>query len=115
MEGNTLTIDETKSVMVGNIDVHQKPLKDIMEMKGHDEAILNILKMGKGELDISESRIKELHRAIIYEDSPGEKEKIGKWKMQPIHVMNYRGDKFDFSDPYEVADKIHELVNWVNA
>jgi fido (protein-threonine AMPylation protein) len=71
--------------------------------------------MGKGELNISESRIKELHKAIMYEDSPGEKEKIGKWKMQPNHVYNYRDEKFEFADPYEVADKIHELVNWVNA
>ena len=25
MEGNTLTIEETRSVMVGNLDVHQQP------------------------------------------------------------------------------------------
>src|ERR1700744_944876 len=75
MEGNTLTIDETKSRMAGNINVHNKPLKDVMEMKGHDDAIQTILKIGKGELNISESRIRELHNAIMYEANPQEKEK----------------------------------------
>ncbi len=48
MEGNTLTIEETRSVMVGNLDVRQKPIKDVLEMKGHDEVISDILKIGKG-------------------------------------------------------------------
>ena len=115
MEGNTLTLDETKSVMVGNINVHNKPLKDVMEMKGHDETIITILRMGKGELNITESRIKEIHRAIMYEENPGEKEKIGKWKSQANHVINYRNEKYDFADPYEVPEKMHDLVNWINA
>src|SRR5580700_2051704 len=115
MEGNTLTLDETKSVMIGNINVHNKPLKDVMEMKGHDEAVQAILKMGKGELNISESRIKGLHKEIMYEESPTEKAKLGEWKKQPNHVINYRDEKFDFTDPPEVKEEMHALVNWVNA
>jgi len=86
-----------------------------MEMKGHDEAIQTILKMGKGELNISESRIRNLHKEIMYEESPTEKTKLGEWKKQPNHVINYRDEKFNFSDPSEVADSMHELVNWINA
>ncbi|HXB35902.1 MAG TPA: Fic family protein [Puia sp.] len=115
MEGNTLTLDETKSVMIGNINVHNKPLKDVMEMKGHDEAVQAILKMGKGELNISEGRIKDLHKEIMYEESPTEKAKLGEWKKQPNHVINYRDEKFDFTDPPEVKEEMHALVNWVNA
>lgn len=115
MEGNTLTIEETKSVMIGNINVRNKPIKDVMEMKGHDEAIQTILKMGKGELNISESRIKELHNAIMHEDTPSEKEKIGKWKTQNNHIYNYKDEKFDFADLSEVPDRMHELINWLNA
>jgi Fic family protein len=114
MEGNTLTPDETKSVMIGIINVHNKPLKDVMEMKGHDEAIQSILKMGKGELNISESRIRDLHKAIMYEESPAEKAKLGEWKKQSNHVINYRDEKFDFTSPSEVKEEMHDLVNWVN-
>ncbi len=83
-----------------------------MEIKGHDEAIQTILQMGRGgELNISESRIKQLHSTIMYEDNAVEKEKIGKWKTQANEIINYRHEKFEFADPYEVADKMHDLVN----
>jgi Fic family protein len=114
MEGNTLTIEETKSVMVGNITIQNKPIKDVLEMQGHDKAIQLILKMGKGELNISESRIRDLHKAIMCEENPSENEKIGKWKAQPNHVFNYKGEKFDFIPPEEVQEKMHELINWIN-
>ena len=39
IEGGTLTKSETRSVMTGNITVEGKPLKDIREMQGHDEAM----------------------------------------------------------------------------
>jgi Fic family protein len=114
MEGNTLTLDETKSVMIGNINVHNKPLKDIMEMKGHDEVVQMILKMGKGELNISEGRIRSLHKEIMYEEHPAEKAKLGEWKKQSNHVYNYREEKFEFTDPSEVSESMHALINWVN-
>ena len=114
MEGNTLTIEETKSVMVGNITIQNKPIKDVLEMQGHDKAIQLILKMGKGELNISESRIKELHKAIMYEENPSENEKIGKWKTKPNHIINYKGEKFDFVAPEEVPEQMHVLINWIN-
>ena len=78
MEGNTLTIEETRSVMVGNLDVHQKPIKDVLEMKGHDEVISDILKIGKGELRLSERRIKEIHSGIMHEVDPERKKKTMK-------------------------------------
>ena len=45
MEGNTLTMDETRSVMVGNLTVGGKPIKDVLEIKGHDGIIAEILKI----------------------------------------------------------------------
>jgi Fic family protein len=67
MEGGTLTRDETRSVMVGNIDVKGKPIKDVMEMNGHDEVVLELLKIGIGQSRISEQRIREIHTGIMYE------------------------------------------------
>jgi len=115
MEGNTLTIEETRSVMVGNIMVDKKPYKDIAEMKGHDEVISDILKIGKGELRLSEARIKQIHEAIMYEETEEEKAKIGKWKQTNNYIYNYKGERFDFVDFKEVSDKMHDLLNRTNA
>ena len=69
MEGNTLTMDETRSVMVGNINIENKPIKDLLEMTGHDKVITEILRIGKGEIRLSEARIKEIHKGIMHEEN----------------------------------------------
>lgn len=114
MEGNTLTKAETRSVMIGNITVEGKPIKDVLEVKGHDEVISNILKMGKNELNISEARIRDIHKGIMHEENPIKQLMIGHWKKQPNHVINYKGEKFEFTLPGDVPDKMHELMNWLN-
>lgn len=115
MEGNTLTIEETRSVMVGNLDVHQKPIKDVLEMKGHDEIISDILKIGKGELRLSEKRIKEIHSGIMHEEDPERKKKIGNWKPENNEIFNHKGEKYTFTDWELVPEKMHELLNKTNA
>lgn len=114
MEGNSLTKQETRSVMVGNITVEGKPIKDVLEIKGHDEVITQILQMGKGELNISEKRIKEVHKAIIHEEDPEKQKQVGIWKTQPNYLHNYKGERFDFVAPAEVPERMHQLINELN-
>ncbi len=115
MEGNTLTIEETRSVMIGNLTVNDKPLKDVLEMQGHDQVITEILRIGKGELRLSEKRICEIHKAIMYEEDETKKDKIGRWKQEPNMIYNSKGERYDFVIPEEVPDKIHALLNKTNA
>lgn len=114
MEGGSLTRQETRTVMIGNITVNGKPIKDVMDMKGHDDVIVSIIKMGKGELNISEKRIKDIHAAVLYEEDPEKKKQMGKWKVQPNYLYNYKNERVDFAAPADVPDAMHKLVNWVN-
>lgn len=115
MEGNSLTMEETRSVMVGNLLVHDKPYKDVAEMKGHDAVIAAILNIGKGESRLSEKRIKEIHACIMYEDDPDKKRKIGVWKNENNEIINPKGEKYTFVDWALVPEKIHDLLNRTNA
>lgn len=115
IEGGTLTKPETRSVMIGNITVAGKPLKDIREMKGHDEAMLDIFRLGKGEKRLSEKRMQDIHRQIIVAETPDEEQEIGRWKTTGNHIINYRGEKFQFTSPEDVPGAIHQLLNWLNA
>lgn len=114
MEGNTLTMEETRSVMINNIEVKGKPIKDINEMKGHDQIITDILKMGKGDIRLSEARIKAIHKGIMFEDNAENIIKIGKWKTDANYIINYKGERFDFVPPADVIERIHELLNKTN-
>jgi Fic family protein len=115
MEGNTLTMEETRSVMVGNLTVGGKPIKDVLEMKGHDEVIAEILRVGKGEARLSEARIRSIHKGIMHEEDESKKPKIGLWKTEQNYVINYKGERFDFVSPAEVPERMHELLNKTNA
>lgn len=115
IEGGTLTRAETRSVMVGNIEVHGKPFRDVAEMDGHDKVVRNVLKIGKGELKLSEKRLKEVHKAIIHPETPEEKNLVGNWKTEPNELMNYRGEKIAFAAPQDVRELMHTLINRTNA
>ncbi|MGB0918685.1 MAG: Fic family protein [Flavobacteriales bacterium] len=115
MEGNTLTKEETRSVMVGNLTVGGKPYKDVAEMRGHDDVVQELLKIGKGEVRLSEKRVKDIHRSIMFEEDPKKKDEIGEWKSKDNYVLNYKGERFDFKPHNEVADEMHSLLNFLNA
>ena len=115
MEGNSLTKQETRSVMMNNITINGKPMRDVLEIKGHDEAVLDILKISKAEVRLSERRIKELHKAIIYEEDPEKAQQVGEWKTQANYLLNVRNERFDFLEPELVPDAMHQLLDKTNA
>lgn len=114
IEGGTLTVAETKSIMLGHVTVDDKPLKDILEMKGHDQTVKTIMSIGKGEVQLSEKRIKEIHAAIIQEDDPELKPSVGQWKTLANEIKN-KGETVRFTEPDEVPEAIHKLLDWFKA
>src|SRR5690606_8485123 len=89
MEGGTLTRPETKQVMAG-VSVAAKPLNDVKEMSGHDKAVQEILHISKGNLRISERRMKDFHRLIMSEDDKAKAALIGEWKKENNEVINHK-------------------------
>ena len=62
LEGNTLTLGETKFVIEEGLTVPGKPLKDHQEVMGHARAIELIYQGLDGA--ITASRLFDLHRAV---------------------------------------------------
>ncbi|MEQ8907956.1 MAG: Fic family protein [Vicingaceae bacterium] len=112
MEGGTLTRAETRNVMVG-IGV-TKPIKDVTEMDGHDQVVLDILSMAAGKMRLSEKRIKDIHKAIMHESDKGKQKQIGQWKTEANEIINYKNEKVRFTEPGDVAEEMHQLLNWLN-
>ncbi len=109
MEGNSLTRSETRSVMINNITVEGKPIRDVLEMRKHDDMITGILKMGKNELNISQKRIKEIHAGIISEDDPEKVDQVGQWKKISNHIFNYKHERFDFTQAARAKSPRQEI------
>lgn len=115
MEGSQLTRQETRTIMMGNITVEGKPIRDVLEMQGHDEVVSTLLGMASGELNLSEKRIKEIHKAIMHEDDPAKKDWPGNWKKHPNHIYNFKEERFDFKAPEDVPEAMHRLLDRTKA
>jgi Fic family protein len=70
IEGNTLTLTETKVVLEHGLTVGKKPLKDHLEAIGHQEAILYLFDVIHRSEAISERLIKDIHAIILRKIEP---------------------------------------------
>lgn len=123
LEGNSLTYGETKALILFGLTAQGKPLKDHIEIEGHNEAIELILDIIKGEYPLTESFIREIHSlllkesytvsAITAEGLPTTKRvEIGKYKSQPNHVLTSTGEIYRFATPEETPAMMGELIDW---
>ncbi|CAB1065103.1 hypothetical protein D1BOALGB6SA_9900 [Olavius sp. associated proteobacterium Delta 1] len=69
IEGNTLTLGETKFVIEEGLTVAGKPLKDHHEVVGHARAIELIYDM-VGKTEIEDTDLFELHITKLWNDRP---------------------------------------------
>lgn len=123
LEGNSLTYGETKALILFGITAQGKPLKDHFEITGHNEAINWVLDLVKGDTELTEVFIRELHTLLLKESSYKEaltpegkptrrKIEVGKYKTQPNHVITVTGETFYFASPEETPAKMQELIEW---
>ncbi|MVN20286.1 Fic family protein [Mucilaginibacter arboris] len=123
IEGNRLNYGETVAFLMTGITAKGKSLKDHLDIRGHNEAILFLLSIVKDERDFTESDIRALHERILVEpyDSPAQtaegistKKRItlGKYKTQPNHVKTVTGETHYYASPEETPAKMQELMDW---
>lgn len=122
LEGNTLTYGETKALLLFGITAQGKPLKDAMEITGHNEAINWVIDLVKMERPLTENFIRELHSLLLqdsYKESKNadglivpRKISAGKYKTSTNQVETVTGEIFYFATPEETPAKMFDLLNW---
>jgi Fic family protein len=122
LEGNSLTYGETKALLLFGVTAQGKPLKDTLEITGHNEAINWVIDVVKKDYPLTENFIRELHSLLLkdsYKESINEEGKIvsrrisaGKYKSNPNHVLTATGETFYFATPEETPAKMYDLLNW---
>ena len=115
IEGNTLTASETKSLLLYGITANGKPLRDHLELRGHNEALKKLESIVHHDLAITETLIKEFHRMIVVEKLDDDSEiNPGEYKTKPNYLYSVTGERIDFEPPQEVPRLMNQLVNWLN-
>jgi Fic family protein len=127
IEGNSYNYGETKAFLLHGLTAGGKPLRDSLEIKGHNEVILELEGLVRDEVPVTEHLIRELHKKILggetYEiraeasDGSSTHRTVvpGRYKTQPNHVRTATGEIFYFTEPVGVAGDIQELLEWYRA
>lgn len=118
MEGNTLTKQETQKLLHYGITAKGKPLRDHIEMQGHDKALKKLERIVHKDLEFSETLIKGFHQMILAESESLTEKNVeinpGAWKKHHNYLLSPTGERIDFAPPEQVPDLMSELINWTN-
>lgn len=105
IEGNTLTINETKVVLEG-ITVGGKTMREHLEVINHRDAITYVEEIVKNKETFSEWQIKNLHRLILKGIND---EFAGVYRDQQVFIS---GAKHRPPAPFLIKEQMEELINW---
>jgi len=107
IEGNTLTLNETRLVIEEGLTIGRKPLRDVQGAKNHPEAIDFIESLVYHMEPITEEKILRLHEIILR----GIEANPGKYRSSGVRVA---GASFTPPRSSEVPQLVRELLDWLN-
>ena len=117
LEGNSLTLGDTKFVIEEGLTVAGKPVKDHEEVIGHAAAITQIYDLlGR---DVTDDDLFALHRSVQAERVADIYKPLGSWKVEPngTYAVNESGAQVfvEYAAPEHVPALMAEVIDCVNA
>jgi Fic family protein len=110
IEGNTLTLLETKVVLENGITVKGKPLKDHLEIINHKEAIEYIEDLVSKNVKLSEYDIRSVHYLILKEIDTTN---AGKYRNENVFISGAKHvPPVYINVPYEMQKLIDQYQAW---
>ncbi len=126
IEGNSLTLGETRSLLLHGLTAAGKPLRDHLDIKGHNEAVVALEEFVRFKYPLTEQFIREMHQLLLGEayhtpaqtagGQPTRKLIVpGRYKTSPNNVLTATGEMFYFASPEETPARMTDLVDWYRA
>ena len=123
IEGNSLTLGETRSLILHGLTAHGKTMRDHLDIEGHDEAVRAIEDAVNIKEELNEVFIRNLHRLLLKEPyeidaltPDGQPTKrlitIGDYKTHPNNVRTSTGEIYYFTPPDQVKPAMSDLIDW---
>jgi len=109
IEGNTLTLQETKMVIEEGFTIKGKSLREHFEAINHQEAIEFIQSLVSENYILKEKDILNVHELVLKQI---EKEFAGRFRTSGVRIS---GANFVPPNALKVSEYITELIDWVNS
>jgi Fic family protein len=123
IEGNKYTLGETEGVLMHGLTAKGKPLKDYLDIEGHEEAVKYLLGLVRQEEVLTEAAVRKLHELLLvrpYEvdaETPDGKPtkktiQVGVYKSLPNHVRTRTGEIHYYATPTDTPALMEDLIKW---
>lgn len=123
IEGNSLDYGETVAFLMHGVTAKGKPLKDYLDIRGHNDAINYLVELIAHNEEISEKDIRAIHEIILVEPYKSSAQtmsgeqvfktiELGKYKTMPNHVKTITGEIHYYATPEETPILMGELIDW---
>ena len=106
IEGNTLTLYETKIVIEEGVTISGQPLRYYLEARNHAEALDQVQALADAKVPISTDTVLLLHRLMMDDVLPD----AGQWRKGYVHI---RGASFAPPHPREVPQLMRDWATWL--
>ncbi|MBK6354958.1 MAG: Fic family protein [Saprospiraceae bacterium] len=108
IEGNTLNLRETRTVIEEGMTVAGKSLREHFEVVNHQEAIEYLEELVSGDYLLKERDILDIHELVM---SKIEKEFAGRYRNSGVRIP---GANFTPPNAQKVPDLMSDLISWVS-
>ena len=125
MEGNTLTFNQTKMLLLFDKVIEEANMKDLEEMKAHNVGLKMMQTEATTKTPLTGTFIRQLHQTISREDYTVYRQlpdgnttsyviHAGQYKTRPNSVITVTGERFEYASPEETPALMADLIQWYN-
>ena len=108
IEGNTLSLNETRVVLEDGMTVKGKSMREHLEVTNHHDAIEHLERLVRSDSPLLEGEILDLHELVMLRI---EKEFAGRLRNAGVRIV---GANFTPPNALKVAPLLTELIDFVN-
>ena len=123
IEGNTLTLGETRNLILHGLTAHGKPMRDHLDIEGHNDAVKAVEQAVRQEEALNGVFIRNLHSVLLKEayemdalTPDGRLTKrliaVGGYKTAPNNVRTSAGEIHYYTPPEQVGSEMGDLIDW---
>jgi Fic family protein len=107
IEGNALSLYETKMVIEERVTISGQPLRYYLEARNHAEALDQVRALAEKQAPITTATVLLLHRLMTDDVLPD----AGQWRAGYVHI---RGANYTPPHPREVPQLMADWVAWLD-
>ncbi|ERL63926.1 Fic family protein [Schleiferilactobacillus shenzhenensis] len=109
IEGNTLTLYETTSILETGMTVHEKPIKDVLEAIDLADAYDYMMDLVQHKQPVTETMIRDLNRFVTAKTTR-DVQNAGAYRVEKAWPAGFPENAYP--PPFEIRPAMADLVTW---